>query len=178
MCHFHPVAPDFPAQAPGPHGGVFPVVLDEADVVQAGVDADRLQAAQIELLQVVGVGLQDDLILIVVLQPVGVLSIAPVSRPPRGLNIGRAPRLGAQRAQHGGRMQRTGAHLDVVRLQDHTALLAPIVMESQDQSLKGQGFLVLGHPDFAVAKKSADHRVRRLSLQAEFGGEKPPLGRG
>ena len=31
--HLHPVAPDLPAQAPGADSRVFPVVLDETDVV-------------------------------------------------------------------------------------------------------------------------------------------------
>ncbi|MNE41678.1 hypothetical protein D3C80_1357600 [compost metagenome] len=77
--HLHAVAPDLPAQAPGADGGVFPVVLDEADVVQLGVDADGGQRAEIQLLQVVRVRLQDDLILVIVLQPVGVLAIAAVA---------------------------------------------------------------------------------------------------
>ncbi len=33
--HFHAVAPDFPAQAPGAERRAFPIVLDEADVVVA-----------------------------------------------------------------------------------------------------------------------------------------------
>src|SRR5438105_9824035 len=36
----HAVEPDFPAQAPGPEGGGLPVVLDEADVMFFGIDAD------------------------------------------------------------------------------------------------------------------------------------------
>ena len=43
--HLHAVAPDLPAQAPGAQGRAFPVVLDEAQVVQAGVDAQRVEAA-------------------------------------------------------------------------------------------------------------------------------------
>ena len=37
LADLHPVAPDLPAQAPGPDGGVFPVILDKAHVVQRGV---------------------------------------------------------------------------------------------------------------------------------------------
>ena len=58
-------------------------LLDEADIVQAGVQADGLQTAEIQLLKVVGVRLQDHLILIVMLQAVGVLAIAAVAGPPR-----------------------------------------------------------------------------------------------
>ena len=48
--HLHPVAPDFPAQAPGAQGGRFPVVLDEAQVVIVVGDADGAEAAEIDLL--------------------------------------------------------------------------------------------------------------------------------
>jgi hypothetical protein len=48
----HPVAPDLPAQAPGAQRGAFPVILDEADVVDVHVDADGLERAEIEVLQV------------------------------------------------------------------------------------------------------------------------------
>ena len=37
----HAVEPDFPAQAPGAERRRFPVVLDEADVVLARIDAER-----------------------------------------------------------------------------------------------------------------------------------------
>src|SRR3546814_10229649 len=72
---FHPVAPDLPAQPPCAQCRRFPVVLDEADVVEQRVDADRGEAAQILLLQVGGRGLQDDLILVIMLEPVRVLAI-------------------------------------------------------------------------------------------------------
>ena len=42
--HLHAVAPDLPAQAPGAQRRALPVVLDEADVVQQRVDAERVEA--------------------------------------------------------------------------------------------------------------------------------------
>ncbi len=65
--HLHPVAPDLPAQPPGPDGRILPVVLNEADVVQFRIDPDRFQRSQIQGLQVVRVRLQDHLILVIVL---------------------------------------------------------------------------------------------------------------
>jgi hypothetical protein len=38
--HLHAVAPHFPAEAPGAERGRFPIVLDEADVVEERIDAD------------------------------------------------------------------------------------------------------------------------------------------
>ena len=43
---FHAVAPAFPAEAPGAQRRAFPVVLDEADVVEQRIDADRLAASR------------------------------------------------------------------------------------------------------------------------------------
>ena len=42
----HPVAPDLPAEAPGAERRALPVVLDEADVVLARVDADGARASR------------------------------------------------------------------------------------------------------------------------------------
>ncbi len=40
LAHFHAVAPHFPAQTGGAERGTLPVVLNEPDIVLAGVDAD------------------------------------------------------------------------------------------------------------------------------------------
>jgi len=41
LADLHAVEPNLPAEPPGAQGGAFPIVLDEADVVQTGVDTDR-----------------------------------------------------------------------------------------------------------------------------------------
>ena len=51
--HLHAVAPALPAEPPGAERRRFPVVLDEADVVQLGIDADGVERFEIELLDVV-----------------------------------------------------------------------------------------------------------------------------
>ena len=138
LADLHPVAPDLPAQAPGPDGGIFPVVLDEADVVQGRIEADGAQRPQVEVLHVGRVRLQDHLVLVIVLQPVGVLAVAPVGGAARGLHIGRPPGLGPEGPQHRGRMQGAGPHLHVMRLQDQAAAIAPIAVQRQDQVLERQ----------------------------------------
>jgi hypothetical protein len=50
----------------------FPVILDEADIMQQRVDADGLQRAEIKLLQIRRIRLQDDLILVIMLKTVRV----------------------------------------------------------------------------------------------------------
>ena len=99
----------------------------------------RFERGEIEILEIGRRGLQNHLELIVMLHPVGVLAIAAVLGPAAGLRIGGAPGLGPERAQGGGGVKGARAHLHVVGLQDHAALLRPIALQGQDQTLKGFG---------------------------------------
>ena len=139
LADFHAIAPAFPAKAPGAERGALPVVLDEADVMQGGVDANGRQRAQIEVLQVGRGGLQDHLKLVIMLEPVGILPIAPILGTARGLHIGGLPRLGAEGAQSGGGVEGASPHLHVIGLQNHAALLRPEALERENQALKGPG---------------------------------------
>ncbi len=76
---FHPVAPDLPTQTPRAQSWAFPVVFNKANVVQTHVDANCGQRSEIEVLQIGWAGFDQHLKLIVVLQPVRVLTITPVS---------------------------------------------------------------------------------------------------
>ena len=105
-----------------------------------------------------GRGLQDHLILVIMLEPVGVLAIAPVGRPARGLDIGGLPRLRPERAQRGGGVEGAGAHLHVVGLEDHAALRAPIIVQRQDQLLEAERRLVSHFKPQSVAFASAARR--------------------
>src|SRR6266498_1799094 len=58
-----PVQPDLPAQPPGAKRRRLPVVFDEAHVVVAIADAERLEALQVEPKWVRRTRLQDDLVL-------------------------------------------------------------------------------------------------------------------
>src|SRR5213079_2200031 len=80
--------------------------------------------------------LQDHLKLVIVLQPVRILAVAPILRPPRRLYIRRAPRPRTQRAQGRRGMKCARAHLHIVRLQNEAALLRPEILEREDQVLK------------------------------------------
>ncbi len=133
---FHAVHPDFPAQAPRAQGRVLPIVLDEAHVVRLEVEADGLERAQVEVEDVRRRGLEDDLELVVVLQAIGVLAIAPVLGTARGLHVGRAPRLRPERAQEGRGVRGARAHFHVVGLQDRATLAGPVVLEGQDEALE------------------------------------------
>ena len=52
------VHPDLPAQAPGAQRRVLPIVLHKTHVMRPCVDAQRLQAAQVQLLRPAWVWLQ------------------------------------------------------------------------------------------------------------------------
>ena len=132
----HAVQPDFPAQSPGAEGRRLPVVLDEADVVDQRIEAERAQAAEVQVEDVERRGLDHHLELVVVLEPERVLAVAAVRGPARGLHVRRAPGLRPDGAQERGGMEGAGAHLHVVRLQDHAALVGPVALQGEDQFLK------------------------------------------
>ena len=130
------VEPDLPTQAPGGDGELLPVILHQADVVLAGVDADGLEGFEIELDRVAGIGFEDDLELVVHLQAVGVLAVAAVVRADGGLDVGDFPGLGAEDAQEGGGVHGAGADLGVIRLPDEAALGGPEFLQFEDDGLE------------------------------------------
>src|SRR5437588_7152327 len=69
-------------------------------------------------------------------QAVGVFTIATVLRTPRWLHVCGAPRLGAERAQEGGGVRRARAHFHVVRLQQRATLRSPILLKPEDDLLE------------------------------------------
>ena len=134
----HAVEPDLPAKAPGAERRALPVVLDKADVMVVGVQANGGQRTQVELLGVDRRGLDEHLELIVVLHAVGVLAVAAVGRTAAGLRIAGAPLGGTERAQRGRGMEGTGTDLGVIGLHDDAAPLAPVLLEAQDDVLEGK----------------------------------------
>src|SRR4029079_1923084 len=135
--NLHAVAPDLPSETPSPERGAFPVVLDEADVMFFALDTDRLDRVEIEILQIIRRGLEDDLKLVIVLQTVGIFSITSVLGAARGLNESGTPRFRPQRAKRGGGVKRPCPDLHVIGLQDHAALLRPVMLQRENQILKG-----------------------------------------
>ena len=134
----HAVEPDLPAKAPGAQGRALPVVLDKTDVMVVGVQTDSGKRPQVELLGVDRRGLDEHLELIVVLHAVGVLAVAAVGGTAAGLRIAGAPLGGTERAQRGRGMEGTGTDLGVIGLHNDAALLAPVLLEAQDDVLEGK----------------------------------------
>ncbi|ABU79351.1 hypothetical protein ESA_04170 [Cronobacter sakazakii ATCC BAA-894] len=65
--HFHAVQPHFPAEAPGAERRVFPVVFDEANIMNGRVHTQLFKRPQVQLLNIVRRRLDDHLELVVVL---------------------------------------------------------------------------------------------------------------
>src|SRR6185436_12852726 len=157
---FHAIEPDFPAQAAGAERRRFPVVLDEADVVLLRVDAQVLQRLQVEILDVRRRGLQHHLVLIVVLQAVGILSIAAILGASRRLHVRCLPRLGADRAQESAGVEGAGTDFHVVRLQQRASLAIPECIEFQDELLEGKHYLRRILPMIVHVTSSATQSAR------------------
>ena len=174
----HPVQPDLPAEAPRSEGGGLPVILDEADVVHQGIDAEGFEGAEVEGLDVRRGRLEDHLVLVVVLEPVGVLPVASVRRAPGGLHVGGPPRLGADCAQERRGVERAGPHLHVVGLLEHAAFGRPVGVEGQNHVLEQHGWEAVGRPR---AKRAASiaappRRAEREGRSPLHRGRMPPGG--
>ncbi len=102
------------------------------------VDAERLERAEVELLRVARVGLEDDLELRVRLQPVRVLAVAAVIRAHGGLDVRDVPRLGPEHAHDGVGVHRPRTDLGVVGLHDHASAVGPVLLQRQQGILHRQ----------------------------------------
>ncbi len=141
----HAVEPNLPAKAPGAERRALPVVLDKADVMVVGVQADGGQRTQVELLGVDRRGLNEYLELIVVLHTVGVLAVTAVGGTAARLRIAGAPPAGPSERSSGCSMEGTGTDLGVIRLHNDTALFSPVLLETQDDFLEGKRWSVFLH---------------------------------
>ena len=136
---FQPVQPDLPAQPPGGDGRLCPVVLHKADVVLAGVNAEGFQRAEVKFLGVAPVGFDDDLILGVLVNAVGVLAVTPVVGADGGFHVGHVPGFGAEGAQKSGRVHRPRADFGVIGLPDQASLFVPVGLQFEDDGLEVEG---------------------------------------
>ena len=84
-------------------------------------DAEAFKAFQIKLLNVVRRRLHDDLELIMLIEPIRILAVAPVRRTAGGLHISDVPRLRTEYPEERGRVHRTRALLHVVGFRQYAA---------------------------------------------------------
>ena len=97
---------------------------------------DALPGLQVQFLRVAGIGLEDDLVLVEILHPVRVFAVAAIVRADARLDIGHAPGFRPQHAQQGRRVAGPRAHLDIIRLPQHTALFRPELVQLHDDFLE------------------------------------------
>ena len=74
----HAVQPDLPAEPPRTEGRRLPVILNKANVMFRGTDAEPGKTLEIELLDVVRRRLHDNLELMMLIEPVRIVPIAAV----------------------------------------------------------------------------------------------------
>ncbi len=132
----HAVEPHFPTETPCTQRGRFPVVFDKANVVLFAFDAEREQGFQINLLRITGIGLEDDLKLRVLLQPIGIVAIAAIVGADGRLDVGHVPWLRPQHAQGGGGIHRARADLMIVGLPQRAAAAGPVILQRENDLLK------------------------------------------
>ena len=82
--------------------------------------------------------------MVIMLNAIGVFTVAPVFRTPAGLRIGCAPGARTKRPQGCRRMKGSRAHFHVVGLEDHASLRRPEILQRQNQTLKGSGGREIG----------------------------------
>src|SRR6266542_5197694 len=101
--------------------------------------AEGFEALEIKILNVSRSGLQDDLILMVFVETIGIVSVSTVSRTARRHHIGHSIGLRPQHPQEGLGSHRAGSHFQVVGLLQHTPLPVPELLQCEDYSLKVLG---------------------------------------
>ena len=138
---FEAIEHDLPADAPCAEGRRLPVIFFELDVVLAQVDADGFERGEVKLLHVGRRRLEDDLVLHVLEEAVGVLAVAAVGGTARGLNVADAIGLGTEDAEKGFGRHGSGADFDIVGLLEDATMIGPKSLQAKDEFLKGQRIL-------------------------------------
>jgi len=144
--YFHTIEPDLPSEPPGAQCGRFPVIFNKPYIMIEGVYAETPQRVEVEILYIEGGGLQYYLILIVVLQPVWILSISSVGGSSGRFNIRNVPRFGTKRPKKRCGVEGTGSYLKVVRLLNDASIVRPVLIEGEYQFLKVHRILLSYRP--------------------------------
>ena len=101
-----------------------------------GINAELTQGVEIQFLNIIGGRLQNHLKLVVVLQAVGIFTVAAVCRTAAGLHIGAVPAFGANGAQESCRVEGSRTYLHVQRLKDDAVVLCPKLLQRQNKPLE------------------------------------------
>ena len=135
--NLHAVEPDLPAQSPRAQRRRFPIILPELDVMFSGINPQGRETVQVQRLDRVHARLDDHLVLIIVLQPVGIFTVPSIGRTTARLDVCRTPGLRPQGTQKSGRVEGTGALFQIIRLTNDTVVFRPKLMKREDKILNG-----------------------------------------
>jgi hypothetical protein len=94
-----------------------------------GINPKGLQTAQIDLLNIQGRRFHDDLILVIVLEPIGILPVTAIRRTTGRFNIGHPPRFRAKNLEKRSRVKGPRADFRTIGLLDDTSLICPESLE-------------------------------------------------
>src|SRR5918996_3026659 len=101
------------------------------------IDPARLETLEVDLLHFVGRRLEDDLVLVVLEEPVRILSESPVVGPPRRLHVADAPRLRTKHTEQRFGMGGPGPDFQVERLLQQAPVRGPERREFENEVLEG-----------------------------------------
>ena len=100
-----------------------------------------LEGREVKVLNVGRRRLEDDLILHVLEEAIGILAVAAVGRTTRGLNITDAVRFGAEHPEKRFRRHGSGANFHIVRLLQHATVAGPEILQTEYEFLIRQRIL-------------------------------------
>src|SRR5262245_21018588 len=108
----------------------------------------------------------------------GVLPVAPVLGPARGLDVGHPPRLGAERAQEGGGVEGPRPHFRRIGLVADAAARGPEAFEREDHVLQVSRRLHDCHVAFPGERgRSATRAAGGSSSESRSSSERSPVKR-
>jgi hypothetical protein len=99
-------------------------------------NTQEFKAIKVDVLYIVGGGLNDYLILIISLKAIGVLGVATVLWSAGRLDIGDAPGIISEGAEESGGMHSSRSNLNIVRLEDEATLINPKLVQFAEKGLK------------------------------------------
>ena len=143
LSDFGAVAEDLPAEPCRAERWRFPVVFFETNIVMTSINADCAQTFKINFLRIRRRRLQYHLKLMMLVKPVRIITVSPVCRSARRLDISDFPWFAAKHAEKSMRMKSSCADFFIERLCEHAAEVTPEFLQIKDNIL--QSFFVISH---------------------------------
>jgi len=109
--------------------------------VLAQVDANGAQRCEVEVLHIGRRRLEDDLILHVLEEAIGILTVAAIGGAARGLNVSDAIGLGAEHAKECLGSHGASADFNIVGLLQNATVIGPKTLQTKNEFLKRQRIL-------------------------------------